>query len=34
MNEAVNLRLRKVDDSKYLLLNRGYHWITEISFNR
>jgi uncharacterized membrane protein YphA (DoxX/SURF4 family) len=34
MNEPVDLRLRKVDDSKYLLLNRGYHWITEISFNR
>lgn len=34
MNEPVDLRLRKVDASKYLLLNRGYHWITEISFNR
>ncbi len=34
MNEPVDLRLRKVDATKYLLLNRGYHWITEISFNR
>ncbi len=28
------IRLRKIDTSKFLLLNRGYHWINELPFNR
>lgn len=33
-NEALSIRLRKVDESKYLLVNRGFHWINESPFNR
>lgn len=28
------IRLRKVDPAKYLLPNRGFHWINELPFNR
>jgi hypothetical protein len=28
------IRLRKVDMSKFLLTNRGFHWINEQPFNR
>lgn len=27
-------KLRRVDDSKFLLTNRGFHWINEYPFNR
>ncbi len=33
-NAALNVRLRKVDEGKYLLVNRGFHWINEQAFNR
>jgi uncharacterized membrane protein YphA (DoxX/SURF4 family) len=26
--------LRKIDPSRYLLVNRGFHWINEVPFNR
>jgi len=32
--DAVSLRLRKLDPSKFLLLNRGFHWINEYPLNR
>ncbi len=32
--EAVVVRLRKVDVSKFLLVNRGFNWINERPFNR
>jgi hypothetical protein len=31
---ALSVHLRRIDMSKVLLLNRGFHWINEKSFNR
>jgi len=28
------MQLRLVDRSKFLLVNRGFHWIAEYPFNR
>ena len=33
-NEPVSLKPRRVDLSKLLLTNRGFHWINERPFNR
>jgi uncharacterized membrane protein YphA (DoxX/SURF4 family) len=30
----VSIRLRKIDASKFLLMSRGFHWISEVPFNR
>jgi hypothetical protein len=30
----VSARLRKIDMSKFLLVSRGFHWISEFPFNR
>lgn len=30
----VRARLQRVDESKFLLVNRGFHWINEYPFNR
>ena len=30
----VSMRLRKIDPSEFLLVNRGFHWINEVPFNR
>lgn len=32
--QPVSVRLRRVDESKFLLVNRGFHWISEFPFNR
>ncbi len=32
--DALSVRLRRFDVSKYLLVNRGFHWINEMPFNR
>jgi hypothetical protein len=32
--DSVRLRFRKVDETQYLLTNRGFHWIQEQPFNR
>ncbi len=32
--DSLSVKLRKIDESKFLLLNRGYHWINEFPFNR
>jgi hypothetical protein len=32
--DTVQVRLRKVDMSKFLLVSRGFHWINETPFNR
>ena len=32
--DALSLRLRRIDISKFLLLNRGFHWINEMPLNR
>jgi hypothetical protein len=34
MGSQVSVRLRRVDSSKFLLLSRGFHWISEWPFNR
>ena len=31
---ALSVKLRKVDTSKFLLVNRGFQWINERPFNR
>jgi uncharacterized membrane protein YphA (DoxX/SURF4 family) len=33
-NAALSVRLRKADASKSLLVNRGFHWVNEVPFNR
>jgi len=32
--DALSVKLRKMDTSKFLLVNRGFHWINERPFNR
>ena len=32
--DALQVRLKKVDTQKFLLVNRGFHWINERPFNR
>ena len=32
--DSVQTRLRRIDESKYLLLSRGFHWVQERPFNR
>jgi hypothetical protein len=34
VNDALAVKLRRVDPSKFLLVNRGFHWINERPFNR
>jgi hypothetical protein len=31
---ALNMRLRKVDESKFTLVGRRFHWINEYPFNK
>jgi hypothetical protein len=31
---ALSVHLHRIDMSKFLLLNRGFHWINELPFNR
>jgi len=33
-NEALVVKLKRIDPSKFLLVNRGFHWINERPFNR
>jgi len=33
-SEQVSIKLTKVDTGKFLLINRGFHWINERPFNR
>ena len=32
--DALTVKLRRLDTSKFLLVNRGFHWINELPFNR
>jgi hypothetical protein len=32
--DSLHLRLHRVDENRFLLLSRGYHWINELPFNR
>ena len=34
LSDALVVKMRRVDESKFLLVNRGFHWINEFSFNR
>src|SRR5215469_15007922 len=33
-DEAIKVKLRKLDPSKFLLVNRGFHWINEVPYNK
>jgi len=33
-NDALSIHMRKIDTSKFLLVSRGFHWISELPFNR
>jgi hypothetical protein len=33
-NDRLVLKLRRVDPNVYPLLNRGFHWINELPYNR
>jgi uncharacterized membrane protein YphA (DoxX/SURF4 family) len=33
-NEVLNVRLKRMDTSQFLLVNRGFHWVSEFPFNR
>jgi hypothetical protein len=33
-NHKIHMELRQLDRSKFQLINRGFHWISEIPFNR
>jgi hypothetical protein len=33
-SQDIVVRLRRADESKLLLMNRGFHWISEYPFNR
>ena len=33
-NHKIHMQLRLVDRNKFLLVNRGFHWIQEYPFNR
>jgi hypothetical protein len=32
--DAIRVQIRKIDSSNFLLVNRGFHWINEIPYNR
>ncbi len=32
--DNLSIRLRKIDTTKFLLVNRGFHWISETPYNR
>jgi uncharacterized membrane protein YphA (DoxX/SURF4 family) len=32
--DVLSLKMRRIDTSRFLLLNRGFHWINEMPFNR
>ena len=33
-SDSIDVKLRRVDESKFLLLNRGFHWIQPYPFFR
>jgi uncharacterized membrane protein YphA (DoxX/SURF4 family) len=33
-DDSLSVRLRRIDPSKFLLVNRGFHWISEYPYNR
>ncbi len=33
-NDSVYIQMQRFDETKYLLTNRGFHWINEFPFNR
>ena len=34
MKQPVTIKLQKIDESKFLLPSRGFHWINEYPLNR
>ena len=33
-SDSLVMRLRRLDDNRFLLMNRGFHWIQELPYNR
>jgi hypothetical protein len=33
-SQKVHMRLQLVDRSKFMLVSRGFHWVSEFPFNR
>jgi hypothetical protein len=33
-DEQLVARMSKVDPSRFLLVSRGFHWVSEVPFNR
>jgi uncharacterized membrane protein YphA (DoxX/SURF4 family) len=33
-HDTLVIKMRRIDESKFLLVNRGFHWINEFPFNR
>jgi uncharacterized membrane protein YphA (DoxX/SURF4 family) len=33
-NDSVTIRLKRFDEDKFRLVNRGFHWVSEFPFNR
>ena len=33
-DESIKVKLRRMEPSKFLLVNRGFHWINEVPYNR
>jgi hypothetical protein len=34
LKDALTVKLRRIDESKFLLVSRGFHWISEVPLNR
>jgi uncharacterized membrane protein YphA (DoxX/SURF4 family) len=34
LEDALTVKLRRLDPSRFLLVNRGFHWVSEYPFNR
>ena len=31
---AIVAKMRRIDETKFVLLNRGFHWVSELPFNK
>jgi uncharacterized membrane protein YphA (DoxX/SURF4 family) len=34
LKDALTVKLRRLDPSRFLLMSRGFHWVSEVPFNR
>ncbi len=33
-NDSIGIKMHRVDESKFLIVSRGFHWISELPFNK